>query len=140
MRYAWVRREIAAPPETLWRLLVDTRWWPAWGPSVSAVTLHDVELRRGSTGIVRTVGGLALPFEITGFEPGRSWSWSIAGVAATRHVVEPLGDDRCRVGFGAPWLVAPYLAVCQRALIRLERLAVDTSYAGSVPNEAEVRS
>jgi uncharacterized protein YndB with AHSA1/START domain len=140
MRYGWVTREIAAPPETLWRLLADTRVWPAWGPSVKAVTLHDVELRLGSTGTIRTVGGLAFPFEITGFEPSRSWSWSIAGVAATRHVVEPVGDDRCRVGFGAPWPAAPYLAVCRRALIRLERLAVDSFDIGGVPIEAGVLS
>jgi uncharacterized protein YndB with AHSA1/START domain len=140
MRCGWVTREIAAPSERLWRLLIDTRLWPAWGPSVKAVTLHSAELGLGSTGTVRTVGGLALPFEITGFEPGRSWSWSIAGVAATSHMVEPLGDDRCRVGFGAPWLVAPYLAVCRRALIRLERLAVDTVEFGNIPIEVGVAS
>jgi polyketide cyclase/dehydrase/lipid transport protein len=126
MKFGWVTREIQAPTETLWQLLVDTDVWPAWGPSVRAVRLDDDELRFGSTGTVRTVVGLQLPFEITGFEPGRSWSWSIAKFAATQHTVEPLGDHRCRVGFGVPWPAAPYLAVCRRALIRLDRLAVDT--------------
>lgn len=133
MKICLVTREIDAPTDTLWRLLVDTNVWPAWGPSVSAVTLDDDELRFGSTGTVRTVVGLQLPFEITRFDRGSSWSWSIAGIAATDHKVEPLGDDRCRVGFGVPWPAAPYLAVCRCALIRLERLALDKLDIDGVP-------
>lgn len=126
VRVCWVTREIDASADIVWRLLVDTDVWPSWGPSVSAVTLDDDELRIGSTGTVQTVVGLRLPFEITAFEPGSSWSWSVAGIAATDHRVEPLGDDRCLAAFGAPWLAAPYLAVCRRALKRLDELAVVT--------------
>lgn len=126
MRICWVTREIDAPAETVWQLLVDTDQWSSWGPSVKAVTLDTDELRLGSRGAVCTVVGLQLPFEITEFDHGRSWSWSVAGIAATYHRVEPLGDDRCRAAFGAPWLASPYLAVCRRALIRLDELAVDT--------------
>lgn len=124
MRFTWVTRDVDAPAETMWRLLVDTNVWPAWGPSVRAVTLDDAELRLGSTGTVRTVIGLRLPFEITRFEQHCGWSWSINGIWATDHRVEPLDRDRCRVAFGAPWPASPYLAVCRQALIRLDKLAV----------------
>ena len=40
------------------------------------------------------------------------------------------GPDWCRVSFGAPWVAAPYLAVCRMALSRLDGLAT-----GSVPTE-----
>lgn len=126
MRVCWVTREIDASADIVWRLLVDTDVWPSWGPSVKAVTLDDDELRLGSTGTVQTVVGLRLPFQITAFDPGRSWSWSVAGIAATDHRVEPLGVGRCRAAFGAPWLASPYLVVCRRALMRLDKLALGT--------------
>lgn len=127
MRYLRVSRRIEAPSEVVWRLLVDLDAWTEWGPSVRSVELDVPELRLGSTGTVRSVVGLRLPFEITGFEPGTSWSWSIGGIPATDHRVEPLGGDACRVHFGAPWPAAAYLAVCRIAVNRIDALATDAA-------------
>jgi hypothetical protein len=123
VRRLWTSREVDAPAPAVWELLVDLDAWPAWGPTVRRGSLDEGPLRAGATGRVETLGGLTLSFEVTAFEPGRRWAWKVAGVGATDHLVEPLGDDRCRAAFGLPWPAAPYAAVCRVALHRLDRLA-----------------
>jgi hypothetical protein len=123
MRRLRVRRDIAAPPEVVWDLLVSVDQWPLWGPSVRAVDLDAARISLGSRGVVDTVAGVRLPFEVTGFEATRTWSWRVGGVDATDHTVDAFAGGT-RVTFGAPWLAAPYLGVCAVALRRLERLAL----------------
>jgi uncharacterized protein YndB with AHSA1/START domain len=131
MRLLWTWREIDAPAAVVWRVLTDLDQWPDWGPSVRAAAFDSDDVDRGhggglvtgATGRVTTLVGVDLPFEITEVVEGRSWSWKVAGVAATSHAVEALGDDRCRAGFGVPMAAAPYLGVCALALRRIERLA-----------------
>ena len=122
MKPRWVSRDLAVPAEVMWELLVDVRRWPEWGPSLRNATLVTSRLELGSSGSVRTVIGLELPFEVTRFEEGRSWSWNVAGIPATDHVVEARGTDASRVAFGVPWFALPYLVVCRVALRRLETL------------------
>jgi hypothetical protein len=74
-------------------------------------------------GTVTTTLGLTLPFEVTAYDEGARWAWKVGGVSVTDHTVEPLGPNRCRVGFGVSWPAAPYLLVCRIALGRLDRLA-----------------
>lgn len=135
-----VGRDMAVEPSVAWELLVDTRRWPLWGPSITAVELTEIDeptemepthvelsgrrIRAGSIGRVRTALGVWLPFSVTHFEPGRSWAWRVAGVPATTHRVVP-HERGCRVEFGMPVLAAPYAVVCQAALRRIERLALD---------------
>ena len=123
MKKLWVHREIDAPATVLWRLLTDLDRWPEWGPSVRRAALHDDEFGRGATGRLSTVAGIDVRFEITDFAEGSSWGWKVAGIPATHHTVESLGAHRCRVGFGVPVLAAPYLAVCDVALRRLDAMA-----------------
>jgi hypothetical protein len=118
-----VERDIAAPPSAAWRLLVDLDAWPTWGPSVRGARLDrpHTALALGATGTVQTSLGVSLPFVITEFEPGRLWSWTVAGVPATRHWVEPRGDG-VRIGMAVPWWSSPYAAVCSVALRRIEAM------------------
>ncbi len=123
MKKLWTFREIDAPADDLWQLLADPKHWPDWGPSVRSATLGGETLERGAKGQLTTVGGIELDFEITDYEDGALWAWKVAGLPATHHSVESLGLNRCRIGFGVPWLAAPYLAVCEVALRRLETMS-----------------
>lgn len=112
-----------ASADVAWRLLTDTEAWPRWGPSVRAVDAPARFIDAGMRGRVQTVAGLWLPFEVTAWEPGRSWSWRVAGVAATGHRVVPVDLRACQVEFTVPAWAPFYLPVCAAALRRLDRLA-----------------
>ncbi|WP_326966499.1 hypothetical protein [Arthrobacter sp. CG_A4] len=71
---------------------------------------------------MRTILGVALPYTVTGFEAGRYWSWSVAGIPATGHRVIPQ-EGGALVTFTVPWWAPAYLPVCALALRRIERLA-----------------
>ncbi|BCW68291.1 hypothetical protein NicSoilB4_30540 [Arthrobacter sp. NicSoilB4] len=134
-----VSRRVAASAEDVWTLLTDTGQWPAWGPSITGVEPARTGipagpeagraaepgsggLAAGSRGRVRTVLGVALPYTVTALEPGRYWSWSVAGLPATGHRVVPQGGG-CLVTFTVPWWAPAYLPVCALALRRIERIA-----------------
>ncbi|MET0468096.1 MAG: SRPBCC family protein [Aeromicrobium sp.] len=126
-----VSRAVSAPADAVWDLLTHVSAWPEWGPTVSGATVPAGVIRPGARGTVRTAVGLSLPFEVTRFEAGRAWAWSVAGVPATDHHVRPTPEG-CVVTFVVPWWAPGYLVVCALALRRLERLAVD----GRVPPPA----
>ncbi len=131
-----VAREMPAAADSVWALLVDTTQWPRWGPSVRDVDLPGGHLTAGAEGRVRTVVGLWVPFRVSAFDDGRSWSWTVAGVPATSHLVEPVPGG-CRVAFGVPIVAAPYAAVCQEALRRLERAALEDAARHDGPPREE---
>ena len=120
-----VSRTVAAPPDEVWRLLVEVEQWPRWGPSISEVQLDHIgdRIRAGSTGMVVPPIGVPLPFRVTDFVDGERWSWRVAGIPATSHRVEAVGAGT-RVSFGVPPWAPAYLAVCALALRRLERLTL----------------
>lgn len=79
------------------------------------------ELGLHATGMVQTSLLVSVPFEVTEFDPGRSWAWKVAGVPATRHRVDPVGDGS-RVSMPVPWWAAPYLTVCSIAVRRIDAM------------------
>lgn len=127
MRRLWIHRTVDVPALAAWDLLTDLDYWPHWGPSLRAASLDEGRFEAGATGVLTPLVGPDLSFEITAVETGVRWAWKVAGIEATDHTVEPLGADRCRVGFSVPWPVAPYLAVCGLALRRLDELATSHS-------------
>lgn len=116
-----VSRHIDAPADAVWKLLVDTDAWPRWGPTVAGAEVDGGVLALGATGRVRTPVGVTLPFTITEFEPGRRWAWSVAGVPATTHSVEPDGTG-CRASMAAPLWAPAYLPVLAIALRRIDQM------------------
>ena len=98
--------------------------WSDWGPSVRAVVSPTERIALGTRGTIETIVRARLSFEITEFEPGRSWSWRVGGVDATTHTVEAVAGGT-RVTFGVPALAAPYVLVCVLALRRIEHLALE---------------
>ena len=123
MRHLGVAVEIDAPASVVWDLLTDFGRWPAWGPSIRRVESAAERVAPRVSGRVQTIVGVWVPFEISAVEPGRSWSWRVAGIPATRHIVSALGPSRCRARFTVAWPFAPYLAVMRLALARLRRMA-----------------
>ncbi len=120
------RRSVAAPATAVWELLVDLDAWPRWGPTVTAARLDDggrTLTVPGARGAIRTPVGLWVPFVVTELTPRAHWSWSVAGVPATTHRVDPDGAG-CVVELGAPGWAPAYLPVLEVATRRLAALAV----------------
>ncbi|TVS77866.1 SRPBCC family protein [Mycobacterium helveticum] len=116
-------RVVAAPPAAVWALLVDLDAWPQWGPTIRRARLDEphTELGLRATGTVQTSLLVAVPFVVTEFDPGRHWAWKVAGVPATHHRVDPVGDG-ARVSIAVPWWSAPYLTVCSVAVRRIQKM------------------
>jgi len=118
-----IRRTVAAPVAVIWDLLVDTRQWPKWGPSVLAVACSEQRIVAGSRGRVRTAAGIWVPFRITTFDEPWYWHWQVCGVPATGHRLRALCDDRTELIFEVPWPAAPYGIVCSEAARRIAILS-----------------
>ena len=124
-----VSRRIPAPADTVWQLLTDLDAWPVWGPTVAGAELDRGAFELGATGRVWTPVGVPLPFTITELYPGRTWSWRVAGVPATRHGVEPAAGG-CRAWMSAPVWAPAYLPVLAVGLRRIGDLAIDSGEDG----------
>ena len=116
--------EVAASSDRAWQELIDLGCWPRWGPTVRAARLDDGSgrLSAGASGSVQTALGLWLPFRVECWRddgPLRSWSWRVAGLTATEHVVIDRGPSRCRVEMSVPWWAVAYLGVVRVALTRI---------------------
>jgi hypothetical protein len=114
---------IDAPASSVWPLIAEFRYWPAWGPSVRAVDSQAAVIASGVRGRVQTTIGLWLPFRIERCEREVFWDWSVAGVHATGHRLRPISEERCEVEFSVSRIFLPYVWVLDRGLQRLRSLA-----------------
>lgn len=123
-----VEREIEAPAEVVWDILVDVDTWSDWGPTVAGVELDEPKLYAEACGRVLTAAGTWMSFEVTEWTEGYRWVWDVEGVRATGHRVEAIDEGRCRLVFEVPTVVAPYAVVCRRAADAIARLAASDAW------------
>ena len=123
MRHIGPSVEIGADVSAVWDLLAGFEHWPRWGPTVRAVRSDAAAVAEGVGGRLQTVIGIWLPFEITEVEPQRSWDWKVAGIPATRHYLDPIGERRTRARFTVAWPAAPYAVILWIGLRRLKTMA-----------------
>lgn len=118
-----VRLVISASQQLVWNILVDTRQWPVWGPSVRAVKSPRRYIDAGLKGRLQTIFGFWVPFEITDFEPLIFWNWKVAGIPATGHRLTKIDENHCELIFEVPIAAYPYGLICRQAAQHIGRLA-----------------
>jgi hypothetical protein len=76
-------------------------------------------VREGARGFARLLGVVPVPARVTAKQPGRSWTWSVGGVALA-HRVEPRGDG-CLVAIDieAPAALEPLVRASYGPLVGL---------------------
>jgi uncharacterized membrane protein len=91
-----VTTAVDAPPEQVWRLLVDVERWPEMTKSIREVRRVDGgPLQVGSEAIIEQPRLPRACWRVTELEPGRSFTWetTTGGVTTTGgHIVEPNGQ------------------------------------------------
>ena len=86
---------IDAPIEVVWSVFTDVERWPTWASSFTSVELIDGPMRLGAKARIRQPGLPTVVWEVTQWEPGRSWTWTAKGPGArtaASHVLTRVGD------------------------------------------------
>jgi Polyketide cyclase / dehydrase and lipid transport len=92
--------EAKVAPAAVWsRAYADAAAWPQWNAAIERATL-DGPLALGAKARIVFGTGLRLRFRVVEFEDGRLFTDEARLLGARmghRHLVEPAGDDRCRL-------------------------------------------
>src|SRR5215471_6978897 len=86
---------IDAPIEVVWSIFTDVERWPTWASSFTSVELIDGPMRLGAKARIRQPRLPTVIWEVTKWEPGRSWTWTATSPGArteASHVLTPVGD------------------------------------------------
>src|SRR4249919_2398039 len=86
---------IDAPIEIVWSIFTDVERWPTWASSFTSVELIDGPMRLGAKARIRHPRLPTVIWEVTKWEPGRSWSWTATGPGArteASHVLTRSGE------------------------------------------------
>jgi uncharacterized membrane protein len=86
---------IDAPIEVVWSVFTDVERWPTWTSSVTSVELIEGPMRLGAKARIRQPRLPTVIWEVTQWEPGRSWTWTAESPGArteASHVLTRVGD------------------------------------------------
>jgi uncharacterized membrane protein len=84
-----------APIDVVWSVFTDVERWPTWASSFTSVELVDGPMRLGAKARIRQPRLPTVVWEVTKWEPGRSWTWVATGPGArteASHVLTASGD------------------------------------------------
>jgi len=92
---------IDAPADEVWAVLTDVERWPEWTASMQKVERRGGgAFEVGSELRIKQPRLPALTWDVTGIEPGRSFSWTASSPGVTTsadHRLEPLGTSTVAV-------------------------------------------
>ncbi|RPF21999.1 SRPBCC family protein [Myceligenerans xiligouense] len=129
-----VSAEVAASPETVWRIISDVEGMPGWTSSMSSVQIVDGPRPPGVGTAVRVEQpGLPLAvWTVDEWDPPRKFGWTSAvpGVRTqAEHVVEQADAGRSRVTLTITQ-VGPFARVLGMMTRKRTRALVDTELSG----------
>jgi uncharacterized membrane protein len=137
-----VTRPTTLPAEALWPVISQVRDWPAWLPTVDSV--EPLEPGRpdevGASYLVRQPRLPRATWTITGWRPGRSFTWESRAPGVTsigRHELRP-GERGTVVHLSLEWTGA--LSGLLRLLVGRRALAYVTAEAEALETTAATRS
>jgi uncharacterized membrane protein len=86
---------IDAPIEVVWSVFTDVERWPTWASSFTSVELINGPMRLGAKARIRQPRLPTVIWEVTKWEPGRSWTWTATSPGArteASHVLTRSGE------------------------------------------------
>ena len=86
---------IDAPIDVVWSVFTDVERWPTWASSFTSVELIDGPMRLGAKARIRQPRLPTVVWQVTKWEPGRSWTWTAMSPGArteASHVLTRAGN------------------------------------------------
>jgi uncharacterized membrane protein len=121
---------IDAPIDVVWSVFTDVERWPTWAKSFTSVELIDGPMRLGAKARIRQPKLPTVVWEVTQWEPGRSWTWAAAGpgarTEASHHLRESGGQTIAEQSIVSSGLIGRLLSWMWRSLTR-EYLAIEAA-------------
>jgi hypothetical protein len=94
---------VDAPLATAWEHLAQIRRWPSWARHIKRIdVVPDEELGAETAGLIHLRNGIESRFQMTEFEPLRSWKWVGPFLWFTvhyDHLFEPIDERRTKMTF-----------------------------------------